>query len=104
MTMGKLEASREEVDAEREEELLLRRLAGRRSRIPRSDRNAPLRLSFGQQQMWFLNRLAPDSPEYLAPLIFRLRGPLRSVALTQAIDPVVALHGNPYPPSALAAC
>ncbi len=92
MTIGKLEASREELDAEREEELLLRRLAGRRSRIPRADRNAPLRLSFGQQQMWFLNRLAPDSPEYLAPLIFRLRGALSTVALTQAIDAVVARH------------
>src|SRR5260370_26556785 len=92
MTIGKREASGGELDEEAEADIVRRRWAGRRSTMRVADRNAPLRLWFGQQQMWFLNRLAPDSPEYLAPLIFRLRGALSTVALTQAIDAVVARH------------
>ena len=58
---------------------LLRRLAGRtteqrRPEIPRADRERPLRLSPGQQQMWFLQRLEPDSHEYIVPLTLRLCG------------------------------
>ncbi|MEG8183985.1 amino acid adenylation domain-containing protein [Nocardia terpenica] len=63
------------------DELLRNRLSGRKSRpghsgIERADRTVPLPLSYGQQQMWFLNRLAPDSPEYSVPLTLRMRGPL----------------------------
>ncbi|MFJ7156742.1 non-ribosomal peptide synthase/polyketide synthase [Streptomyces sp. NPDC101118] len=75
---------------------LLRRLAGRTARrneeIPRADRDLPLPLSAGQQQMWFLSRLEPDSHEYLVPLTLRLTGPLDTDALRRSVDRVVARH------------
>ncbi|MFT9821155.1 condensation domain-containing protein, partial [Lysinibacillus sp. NPDC056185] len=81
----------------RRAELLRARLAGRRRRgaasaLPRADRDAPLALSSGQQQMWFLNRLAPESPEYLMPLALRLRGGLDRAALLGALTDVVDRH------------
>ncbi|NGO07967.1 amino acid adenylation domain-containing protein [Streptomyces sp. HC44] len=79
------------------EELLRRRLAGRRSggrrsAIPRAERTAPLPLSSGQQQMWFLQRLDPDSTEYLIPLVVRLRGTLDAGALERALGEISARH------------
>ncbi|MBT2491914.1 amino acid adenylation domain-containing protein [Streptomyces sp. ISL-96] len=79
------------------QELLRRRLAGRRgagrrAAIPRADRGAPLPLSYGQQQMWFLNRLEPDSIEYLVPLVLRLRGPLDADALGRAWQALLDRH------------
>lgn len=80
------------------QELLRKRLAGRRGgagrrgAIPRADRGTALRLSHGQQQMWFLSRLEPDSTEYLVPLVLRLRGILDAEALRQAWKHVCARH------------
>lgn len=78
------------------EELLRRRLSGRR-RPPRpgiapADRTAPLPLSYGQQQMWFLNRLEPESAEYSVPLAFRLNGTLDRNALSRALSEIVTRH------------
>ncbi|WP_086661048.1 non-ribosomal peptide synthetase [Lentzea kentuckyensis] len=77
-------------------ELLRRRLAGRatgrRQEIPRADRDRPLVLSFGQQQMWLLHTLDPDSPEYLVPLVLRLRGTLDESALRAALTGLLARH------------
>ncbi|MFI9239249.1 amino acid adenylation domain-containing protein [Streptomyces sp. NPDC053079] len=81
-------------------ELLRRRLAGRRGPrqdarpdgIPLVDRTAPLPLSAGQQQMWFLNRLEPDSCEYLVPMVLRLRGDLDAAALESAWRRVLDRH------------
>ncbi|MFF5142329.1 amino acid adenylation domain-containing protein [Streptomyces sp. NPDC013157] len=56
------------------------------------DRNTPLRLSHGQQQMWFLNRLEPGSPEYLVPFAFRIRGALDTEALRRAWTQLTARH------------
>ncbi|WP_051450882.1 non-ribosomal peptide synthetase [Actinospica robiniae] len=84
-------------DAAREE-LVRRRLAGagrrggRDGRIAPADRSRPLRLAFGQEQLWFLNRLEPDSAEYLVPLALRLTGPLDRPALARAWDAIVARH------------
>ncbi|MFD7841293.1 condensation domain-containing protein, partial [Streptomyces sp. NPDC059761] len=84
------------------EELLRRRLGGagrsgtaavgRRSAIERADRSRPLPLSYGQQQMWFLNRLDPDSTEYLVPMALRLRGRLDRAALGEAWSRMSARH------------
>ncbi len=55
-------------------------------------RDRPLPLSHGQQQLWFLNRLAPDSTEYLVPLAFRIEGELDVAALGRAWSALVARH------------
>jgi amino acid adenylation domain-containing protein len=78
------------------EELVRRRMTGsaaaHRVSIPRADRTAPLRLSFGQRQQWFLNRLDPGSPEYLVPLALRLRGRLDVPALRRVWAELVSRH------------
>ncbi|MEU1513047.1 condensation domain-containing protein, partial [Streptomyces sp. NPDC005811] len=79
-------------------ELLRRRLAGRgttarrRSGIPRADRDRPLKLSHGQQQLWFLDRLAPESGEYHVPVVLRLRGALDADALDTAWQRLLDRH------------
>ncbi|WP_436961369.1 amino acid adenylation domain-containing protein [Streptomyces sp. SudanB182_2057] len=78
------------------DELLRRRLRGRardtENGIRHADRSKPLPLSFGQQQMWFLHQLDPDSPEYLVPIAFRLRGELNVEELRAALTDLVARH------------
>ncbi|MFJ2703839.1 condensation domain-containing protein, partial [Streptomyces sp. NPDC087428] len=63
-------------------------------RIARSDRDAtgPLPLSFAQQRLWFLDRLTPESPDYLVPTALRIRGPLDVAALETALSGLVARH------------
>ncbi|MGW7363957.1 amino acid adenylation domain-containing protein [Streptomyces sp. NPDC054841] len=78
-------------------ELLRRRLSGGRRRdrpdpAPRADRSRPLPLSAGQRQMWFHNRLHPESDEYLVTLALRLTGELDVPALRRAWDGVLARH------------
>ncbi|UQT55742.1 amino acid adenylation domain-containing protein [Streptomyces durmitorensis] len=82
-------------DAARAEYLRLRlagRRHGRRAALPRADRSAPLPLSSGQQQMWFLNQLDPESPEYLVPMALRFTGPLDGEALLHAWARVLDRH------------
>ncbi|MEU4574800.1 amino acid adenylation domain-containing protein [Nonomuraea sp. NPDC023979] len=91
--------SNEPVSNSAREELIRRSLEARRARrgspaagIPLTDRNARLPLSFGQQQLWFLNRLETSNPEYLVPVAWRLRGPLDVAALVEAWREVLARH------------
>ncbi|MFD9396828.1 amino acid adenylation domain-containing protein, partial [Streptomyces sp. NPDC060000] len=95
MSTGDKRSTEQDVASQREE-LLRRRLAGgrggRRSLITTVDRDQQLRLSFGQQQMWFLNRLDPDSAEYLVPLVLRLSGTVDRAALRAAWAGIVARH------------
>jgi amino acid adenylation domain-containing protein/non-ribosomal peptide synthase protein (TIGR01720 family) len=80
------------------EALLRQRLAGRRGSlrtaadIPAADRTGALPLSYGQQQLWFLQRLDADSTEYLVPLGLRLSGPLDTGALAAAWQDVFDRH------------
>ncbi|MCX5505106.1 amino acid adenylation domain-containing protein [Streptomyces sp. NBC_00053] len=63
------------------------------ARIVRADREAgPLPLSFAQQRLWFLDRLTPDSAEYLVPTVLRVRGALDVPALGTALSGLVARH------------
>ncbi|MFI5527230.1 amino acid adenylation domain-containing protein [Kitasatospora sp. NPDC051853] len=55
-------------------------------------RGGGLPLSFGQQRMWFLDRLEPGSDEYVVPMALRLTGPLDPAALRRAVDDTVAVH------------
>ncbi|WP_037821145.1 non-ribosomal peptide synthetase, partial [Streptomyces sp. NRRL B-3229] len=95
MSTGDKRSTEQNVASQRAE-LLRRRLAGkrggRRSLITTVDRDQQLPLSFGQQQMWFLNRLEPDSAEYLVPLVLRLTGTLDRAALRAAWSGIVARH------------
>ncbi|MDX3629212.1 amino acid adenylation domain-containing protein [Streptomyces europaeiscabiei] len=87
--------NREELAAELLRRRLAARAGGRRAvpaGIPRADRSAPLVLSAGQRSLWFLHQLDPDSPEYLLPMVYRLRGPLDTGALRRAFDTLAARH------------
>ncbi|MCW6009609.1 non-ribosomal peptide synthase/polyketide synthase, partial [Micromonospora sp. CPCC 205371] len=55
-------------------------------------RDRALPLSFGQQRLWFLDRLDPGSTEYSIGLPLRLAGDLDVRALTAALGALVARH------------
>ncbi|RSM44580.1 peptide synthetase [Amycolatopsis balhimycina DSM 5908] len=55
-------------------------------------RGGPLPLSFGQEQLWYLDRLNPGSALYNIPHDLRLSGPLDEAALAGAVDDLVARH------------
>ncbi|TDD94832.1 non-ribosomal peptide synthetase [Actinomadura rubrisoli] len=81
----------------RREALVQARLSGRargaaRRRFPTADRSGPIALSRGQQQLWALSQIDPDSVEYLVPLALRLRGPLDAGRLRRAWELVCARH------------
>ncbi|HLL64408.1 MAG TPA: condensation domain-containing protein, partial [Micromonosporaceae bacterium] len=63
--------------------------AGGPTRRDRTDRTP---LSFAQETLWFLDRLAPGLPAYNVPLCFRLSGPLDVPALHRALASLVARH------------
>lgn len=51
-----------------------------------------MRLSYGQQRLWFLDRLEPGGNAYNIPFELRLRGPLRVDALRRALNTIVERH------------
>jgi amino acid adenylation domain-containing protein len=57
--------------------------------VPRA---GELPLSFGQQRLWFLDRLAPASPFYNMPAALRLNGALDVAALSRALSEIVRRH------------
>ena len=63
-----------------------------RSRVARSDRSHDLALSFGQERLWFLHQMAPESTAYNVPAVVRLRGRLRVDVLRQAFAELVRRH------------
>jgi len=60
--------------------------------IERVPRDGDLPLSFGQQRLWFLDRLEPGSTVFNIPVPLRLAGPLDAAALGRALDVLVARH------------
>jgi amino acid adenylation domain-containing protein len=55
-------------------------------------RGQPLPLSFGQERLWFLWRMLPESPFYNVPTAWRIRGHLDAAALERAFAGIVARH------------
>ena len=49
-------------------------------------------LSFAQLRLWFLDAFEPNSSVYTMPHAIRLRGPLRSEKLQQALEMMIARH------------
>ena len=56
------------------------------------DRSLPLPLSSGQQRLWFLAQLEPESSAYVIPAAVRIQGPLQPGLLQQALGKIVARH------------
>jgi non-ribosomal peptide synthetase component F/acyl carrier protein/aryl carrier-like protein len=70
----------------------LRAVGGARRVIGEADRDGPLPLSAGQQQMWFLHQFDPMSPAYLVTWVLRLSGPLEVEGLRWAWERIVERH------------
>ncbi len=82
-------------DAQRE--LLIARLRKGRGEAPggivrRPEGMKDLPLSFGQEQLWFMDRFAPGEPTYNIPAGLWLRGGLDAGAMRRALDALVARH------------
>ncbi len=56
------------------------------------ERDGDLPLSFGQERLWFLDRLAPDGGAYNMPGALRLGGRLRLAALARSLMEIVRRH------------
>src|SRR5437588_6828157 len=59
---------------------------------PVKNRGPLLPLSFGQHRLWFLAQLEPASSAYVIPAAVRIRGPLDSATLVEALEQVVLRH------------
>jgi hypothetical protein len=66
---------------------------------PSPDRNITRRkpedprvLSIGQQRLWYLSQLTPNSPSYNAPFSCRLNGHFDGAAFERALDAVIQRH------------
>jgi amino acid adenylation domain-containing protein len=59
---------------------------------PRPPGQQHIPLSFAQEQLWFLDQLAPGRPTYNIPQALRLSGPLDTSALSAAFSALTARH------------
>ncbi|MHB1059850.1 MAG: non-ribosomal peptide synthetase, partial [Rhodanobacter sp.] len=60
--------------------------------IARVDRSVPLPMSYGQQRLWFIDRLEGGSAAYHMPAAIELRGGLDTDALRSALQGVIERH------------
>jgi hypothetical protein len=60
--------------------------------IERVPRDQPLPVSFGQQRLWFLDRLTPNSSAYNFPVAVRMQGTLNVAALDQTLNEMRRRH------------
>jgi amino acid adenylation domain-containing protein len=61
-------------------------------RIARRTQEGPVILSFGQQQLWLLAQLMPDTPVYTECVTIHLPGPLSVTALEQSYNEILRRH------------
>jgi len=64
----------------------------RAKRMPRLDRSGPLRASFAQQRLWFVEQIEGVKDAYHLPLELSLRGALDVSSLRHALDALVSRH------------
>ncbi|MEV6979593.1 amino acid adenylation domain-containing protein, partial [Kitasatospora sp. NPDC093806] len=60
--------------------------------MARMVRSGDFPLSFAQEGLWFLHRLAPEAPDYLAALAWRVEGELDRARLDRALGQLAARH------------
>ncbi|WP_338045026.1 amino acid adenylation domain-containing protein, partial [Myxococcus vastator] len=60
--------------------------------LVRASRDGALPLSFGQQRLWFLHQLEPDSAFYNVPVAVKLSGALDVAALERSFQALVLRH------------
>ncbi|HLM56812.1 MAG TPA: condensation domain-containing protein [Pyrinomonadaceae bacterium] len=76
-----------------EKRLKRRRAGAARPGIPRQGREQnAFPLSFAQQRLWFLHRLAPESDAYNIPNAVRASGPFNLPALEQTVNEIRRRH------------
>ncbi|WP_444997366.1 non-ribosomal peptide synthase/polyketide synthase [Aliikangiella sp. IMCC44359] len=61
-------------------------------KITKVESHVDIPLSFSQQRLWFLDQLEPGSSQYNMPMAIRLKGTLNKVALSSALNHIVARH------------
>jgi amino acid adenylation domain-containing protein len=71
---------------------LLKKAVPKEATILRRDPSKPCRLSFAQEQLWFLDQVLPDTPTYNIAEILRLRGRLELAALERSLSELLARH------------
>jgi amino acid adenylation domain-containing protein len=76
----------------REVEIAAARAEGAAPPPARRRGSAPPPLSFGQERLWFLDRLEPGRAVYNMPLALSLRGRLDLAALAASLGSIVARH------------
>ncbi len=92
-TSPKSPASKQSRSSALAQTLLKRRLAGSSAdEIPVRPAGALVPLSFAQERLWFLDRLAPESSAYNIARAFVFEGPLDVAALARSAGAVVARH------------
>ena len=72
--------------------LQARRLQRTQPTIPQRQSTDATWLSFGQQQMWFLDQLTPGTSTYNIPDAMQISGPLDVSALERALQVIVGRH------------
>src|SRR3989442_12108673 len=66
--------------------------SSRTQTIPQRNDSSPCVLSFGQQRLWFLDQMEPDSSFYNIPFALSLSGPLDTFALERSLTEIVRRH------------
>jgi amino acid adenylation domain-containing protein len=61
-------------------------------KIPRRDADAPIPLSYSQEQVWMHAQLVPDVPLYNEPVTIHYAGALDPAALEQAFNEILRRH------------
>ncbi|WP_322480939.1 condensation domain-containing protein, partial [Thermogemmatispora sp.] len=60
--------------------------------LPRHDPEQPAPLSYGQQQLWFLSQMLPESPVYNTPIVIEIPGSLNEAALEKSLQAFLQRH------------
>ncbi|MHC5767665.1 MAG: amino acid adenylation domain-containing protein [Nostoc sp.] len=61
--------------------------------LTKQDKNPSIQpLSFGQQGLWFINQLTPDSPTYNIPIVISLKGCINLAILQDSLNEIIRRH------------